>query len=175
MSETTPTYTADQPAADRCNECGEVLFPLHPYAKCYGCVNRIVRLANGTASPADLAAHVGYTALKLAASLAEFGDDVSASGEWIEALGGAEYALDQALGLADDQIPDAPYDIAVLQQPASRDDQRGREIIAAGNAMAEVCLAHAEVIRTLAAAKTLRAAVERWEAATGAVAGEVDR
>jgi hypothetical protein len=54
----------------------------------------------------ELAIKLGYTANRLAASLAEFGDDLSASAEWVQALGDAEHALDRALGLTDEQLPE---------------------------------------------------------------------
>lgn len=86
-----------------CNECGQPYWN-HRYAKCGACISRLIRVANGSATPADLAAHLGYTALKLAASLSEFEDDPSASAEWVQALGDAEHALDRALGLDVDEL-----------------------------------------------------------------------
>lgn len=60
----------------------------------------------------------------------------------------------------------------LLDRPA---DQRGREIIAAGTEMAEVCRAHAAVWGRLVDGAALRAAVERWEAAVGPVADASER
>jgi hypothetical protein len=58
----------------------------------------------------ELAIRLGHTANRLAASLAEFGDDLSASAEWVQSLGDAEHALDQALGVAvDDDLADLPF------------------------------------------------------------------
>lgn len=60
----------------------------------------------------ELAIKLGHAANHLAASLAEFPDDPSASAEWVQALGDAQHELDRALGLTDDQLPDAS-DIAI--------------------------------------------------------------
>lgn len=72
--------------------------------------------------PRDLALRVARVAGKLADSLAEFGDDVSASAEWIQALGDAEHALDRALGLADEWITaEAAPPISMVSSTADRE------------------------------------------------------